>query len=306
MAEDQHAVVEPPYSPNHGFEEDPAIELPTVVVDGWNGRNWGNNANFTHVEWAAQNWKPWAEEHEADIPQDAKNASGGICCMLSPTDRDMVFAWIADAKTDADTQLLENYRYYCHGHALGTFNTNTHAGYTVVMNYMHIVLNDPALFQRVVWEQPGGELNIPAGVEIRAGDIVAWWELDPSDPQAINCKHTAIIVTPRVEGGKLAGATTLSTKNGMYHAAPTRFDTLQREYKEKAVLGVYRPGKTAPADRMPTAEFKELLQSMLQPHQPQQQQQQPPAGGGTGTKRGADSALTTSDKLGRGDKTAKS
>lgn len=254
-------LTEQPYTPPQPVQQQEKYE-PIVVLDHWHNGTWDDPASTRDVI-LSHHFTPWSQVTAENIPQEARNAAGSMHLMASPTENQPVFVWIPN------DGLEEDYRYFCHGHTLGTFNTASKTGYSVCMNCVHTVLNDPELFQRVIKERPGTELHVPNNVEVKAGDIVAWWELDTSAPPNvdINCKHTALVVTPQVAGGQLAGASMMDTKNGMWPRQLMTFGDLQAKYAAQTVLGVYRRRWPSEAEPPPgeytTAEFKEYLVDLL-------------------------------------------
>jgi hypothetical protein len=151
------------------------------------------------------------------------------------------------------SELLPNSRYFCHGHALGTF---TSFSYTVFSNCVWNVLNDEYTF--LGWDHGAGTPQ-----DLQVGDILAWYaheggsyvmtnELfggDLKNLPAVDIKvpmveHTAL-VTGVPKGVKKLETITVSSKNGFGPLWTGRPSALKALYGGR--IAYYRRNAAPPA-----------------------------------------------------------
>ena len=185
--------------------------------------------------------------------------------MKTQTTKKLISVTVANAETrDMDSQNTntglawpdENF-YDCQAHALGTWiptqmekigevvikgkvKEGTRQGYRIRLESLWDVLHDPALATVIYEEQNPAKANA-SGIE--ANDVIVFWKPEMRPDHGRDGNHAAIILTPVIQGGKLAPSTNLSTKNGWKDVDTMTLEKLgasQPNYVKDAVIGVYR------------------------------------------------------------------
>ena len=206
------------------------------------------------------------------ITQDMRDATGRIYLMRTPSTIQSISVWVCQPTRDTPDQA----RYYCQGIGFGTYDPKTKAGYTVLSGYVHLILQDPMLAQRVVPEDMSSivatnpavanltlaqvfpkpsvtEVDAPKqyadGWNIKPGHVVAFWGQDPQGE--LRCVHSCVIKQPKIKARKigpnndqlqwyLSKSTIVDSKNGL---EPLKKDTtlggVMNTYRAHRTIGIY-------------------------------------------------------------------
>ena len=124
--------------------------------------------------------------------------------------------------------------------AKGQVKVGTRQGYRIRLESLWDVLHDSAL-ATVIYEEQNPVKSTPSN--IKANDIIVFWKPQLRNDHGRDGNHAAIILTPEIQGGKVAPNTNLSTKNGWKPVENMTIEELgarQPNYVEDAVIGVYR------------------------------------------------------------------
>ena len=158
---------------------------------------------------------------------------------------------LANDKRESGMEFSDEEFYDCQAYALGTWipthmvakgqvKEGTRQGYRIRLESLWDVLHDPALATVIYEEQNPAKANAS---DIKANDVIVFWKPQLRADHGRDGNHAARIVTPVIQGGKLAPDTGLSTKNGLKAAQPMTLGELgsqQPNYVKDAVMGVYR------------------------------------------------------------------